>query len=83
MIVMNHGNNKLLKQIGILVLIALTFTILPRFVFASLAFIIRMAVWVGFIYILYRLFGKKYLSNYMLARKFKKKKPQSHYSDRR
>lgn len=83
MMAMNHGTKKLLKQIGILVLIALGFMILPRFVFASLAFIIRMAVWVGFIYILYHLFGKKYLSNYLLARKFKKKKPPSYFRDRR
>ena len=80
---MDSRNNRLLKQIGILVLIAFVFTILPRFVFASLALVIRLAFWVGFIYILYRLFGKKYLSNYTRSRKYKKKKPQSYFSDRR
>jgi len=80
---MEFRNKRLLKQIGILVLIALVFTILPRFIFASLAMIIRTAFWIGMIYIIYRLFGRKYISNYARTRKYKKRKPQSYFSDRR
>ena len=80
---MEHKNNKLLKQIGILVMIALVFTILPRFVFNSLAFLLTMFFWGGMIYMIYHLFGRKYISKRVQARKFKKMKPPSYYSDRR
>lgn len=80
---MNYNNKRLLKLFAGLFLVSLIFTILPRVIFSSLALFASTFIWVTFFYIMYQIFGRRYISNYRQKQKYKKNKPQNYYSDRR
>lgn len=80
---MNYQNKRFAKLFAGLVVAAIVFTILPRFIFASIITLVQLLFWVGFFYFLYQVFGRRRLSNYRMKRKFKKDKPPAYYSDRR
>ena len=80
---MNYQNKRFAKLFAGLVAAAVVFTILPRFVFASIISLVQVVFWVGFFYFLYQVFGRRYLSNYRSRRRYNKDKPPGYYSDRR
>lgn len=80
---MRYQNQRFLKLFGWVVAAAFIFTILPRFVFASLMFSAQILFWFALFYFLYRMFGRRLLSDYTRNRRYKKDKPPSYYSDRR
>ena len=93
MIDLNNQTRHFIKLLGIVLVIALIFTILPRFVFASLSALFGIIVWIMFIFILWRLFGHKigpavdkYTRKYSrpsTKSKTQKKRDQKWFSDRR
>lgn len=85
---MNHQTKKWLRQLGVVFLIAAVMTVLPRVLVSSVMMLIRTAIMIGMIYILFRVFGpiiNNYLARqgYRGPRKPRRRRSQNYFSDRR
>lgn len=78
---MKYQRKKFLKQLGVVVLIAVLLKLLPGFLVFSIMSLINLAITIALVWILYRLattIYKTYNQNY-----YHKHRPPRYWSDRR